>query len=226
MSSSQSGNRLVYANAKNTLIRNGINPARAVLSQSYLRMEANMSTSQTQYNFDVLVNDNNNPAFVTKQALNLQDSFIVSDIGVFIGMPFTGNTTEARVKLYSYPDITQFATPLFTNLLALYNGSLSLTVNQRVIVPSWDLMRHYKAPITQSGYSPTGTAIGSLQNSDNLSDDAFYAVEPNIVLVGSKKNQLQITLPQALATIPTTPATGRIVLIFRGLLAQNVTSVN
>lgn len=219
----QSGNRLVYANAKNTLIRNGINPARAVLSQSYLRMEANMSTSQTQYTFDVLVNDQNNPSFITKQALNLQDSFITSSIGMFIGMPSTSATTDAKVKLYGYPDPVTFASPLNTNLLALYNGQLSLTVNQRVVVPSWDLMRHYKAPIMQTGYTPTGITAGNIANSDDLSTDAFFPVEPNIVLVGSKKNQLTITLPQALATIPTN---GRIVLIFRGLLAQNVTSVN
>jgi hypothetical protein len=221
--STQSGNRLVYANAKNTLIRNGINPAKAVLSQSYLRMEALMSTSQTQYTFDVLVNDQNNPSWVTKNALNLQDSFITGSIGMFIGMPSTSATTDAKVKLYSYPDVTAFASPLYTNLMALYNGQLNLTVNQRVIVPSWDLMRHYKAPITQSGYNPTGVTAGAISNSEDFSNDGFFPVEPNIVLVGSKKNQLTITLPQALATVPTN---GRIVLIFRGLLAQNVTSVN
>jgi hypothetical protein len=220
---SQSGNRLVYANAKNTLIRNGINPARAVLSQSYIRTEAAMSTAQTQYNFDILVNDSNQAPYVTRNLLNLQDSFIVSSIGMYIGIPSASGNTDAKVKLYGYPDATAFASPLNTNLLALYNGSLNLTVNQRVIVPSWDLMRHYKAPITQSGYNPTGVTAGSINNSDDLSTDATYPVEPNIVLVGSKKNQLQITLPQALATIPTN---GRIVLIFRGLLAQNVTSVN
>lgn len=223
--STQGGARLVYANAKNTLIRNGINPARAVLSQSYLRFEANLSTAQTQYAFDILVNDNQNPAFITRQPLNLQDAFITSSIGMFIGVPQgTTATTEGRVKLYTYPDVTTFTATNATNLLALYNGTLSLTVNQRVIVPVWDAMRHYKAPLFQTGFVPNPVTAGNIQNSDDFSNDGFYAVEPNIVLVGSKKNQLVLNLPQALATVPATGA--RVVMIFRGLLCQNVTSVN
>jgi len=222
--STQGGARLVYANAKNTLIRNGINPARAVLSQSYLRFEANLSTNQTQYSFDILVNDNQNPAFITRQPLNLQDAFITSSIGMFVGVPSTSAVTDAKVKLYSYPDVTTFTAANALNLLALYNGTLSLTVNQRVIVPVWDAMRHYKAPITQTGYTPTGVTAGNIDNATDWSTDGFYAVEPNIVLVGSKKNQLVLNLPQALATLPA--ANARVVMIFRGLLCQNVTSVN
>lgn len=216
------GARLVYANAKNTLLRNRLNPATAVLTQSYLRFEANISANTTTYNMDVLVNENTNGAFITQQKLNLQDSFISSDCGVFIGVPNSSSVTDAKVKLYSYPDITAFTATVATDVRALYNGQMSLTVNQRVIVPSWDLMRHYKAPITQTGYTPTGVTPGNIQNSDDLASDGFYPVEPNIVFVGSKKNQLSITVPQAIATFPTN---ARIVVIFRGLLAQNSTPV-
>jgi hypothetical protein len=223
--SSQTGARLVYANAKNTLIRHNLNPAKAVLSQSYLRFEAALSTTTTQFNFDVLVNDNLNSPYVTQNKLNLQDSFIASSIGVYIGIPASGSTnviTEGRVKLYSYPDVTQFTATTATALQTLYSGFLSLTVNQRVIVPSWDLMRHYTAPIIQSGFVPAPITAGNIQNSEDLSNDGMFTVEPNMVFVGSKKNQLTITLPQALSAIP---ANGRVVVIARGLLAQNCTSV-
>ncbi len=216
------GARLVYANAKNTLLRNRLNPATAVLTQSYLRFEANISSNTTTYNMDVLVNENTNGAFITQQKLNLQDSFISSDCGVFIGVPNSALVTDAKVKLYSYPDVTAFTASVATDLRALYNGQMSLTVNQRVIVPSWDLMRHYKAPIMQTGFVPAPVAPGNIQNSDDLASDGFYPVEPNIVFVGSKKNQLSITVPQAIATFPTN---ARIVVIFRGLLAQNSTPV-
>jgi hypothetical protein len=43
-----------------------------------------------------------------------------------------------------------------------------------------------------------------------------------MVFVGSKKNQLSITLPQALTAFP---ADSRVVVICRGLLSQNSTSV-
>jgi hypothetical protein len=217
--------RFVYANAKATLSRHGINPATAVLSQSYLRFEANLTTTQTQYNFDVLVNDNINPNFVTQNRLSLQDSFICSEIGIFIGVPQSNAVSEGKVKLYSYPDPTVFTTAgAATALQSLYSGFLSLTVNQRVIVPSWDLMRHYYTPIMQAGFIPAPLTAGSVTNSDDLSKDGFYSVEPNMVFVGSKKNQLQINLPQALTTVQATVPT-RLVVICRGLLSQNSTPV-
>jgi len=215
---SQTGLRLVYANAKNTLMRHQINPAKAVLSQSYLRFEAPMSLTTTQYNFDVLVNDNLNPAYVSQNKLNLQDSFICSSLGVYIAIPASASVSEGTVKLYSYPDETTFTAATALALNTLYTGFLSLTVNQRVIVPSWDLYRHYCAPLTQNG-SPVNVAAGSAV--DN-SIDGTYTVEPNMVFVGSKKNQLTITLPQAFTAIP---ANARICVIARGLLAQNSTPV-
>jgi hypothetical protein len=222
MSNSTTGARLVYANAKNTLLRNKLNPATAVLTQSYLRFEANLSSTSTQYQLDVEVNSNVNPAFITQQKLALQDSFLASECGVFIGIPSAAPITNAEVKLYSYPDITAFTAAMAEDLLALYNGQMSLTVNQRVVLPSWDLFRHYKAPIVQTGFTPNGVTVGNQQNSIDFSSDGFYPVEPNIVFVGSKKNQLQISLPQAIATYPTN---ARLVVIFRGLLAQNSTPV-
>lgn len=222
MSNSTTGARLVYANAKNTLLRNNINPAKAVLTQSYLRFEANLSTTSTQYQLDVEVNSNINPSFITQQKLALQDSFLASDCGIFIGVPTGSATTDAKVKLYSYPDVTAFTASVATDLRALYNGYMSLTVNQRVVLPSWDLMRHYYAPIMQTGFVPNPVTAGNIQNSDDFATNAFYPVEPNVVFVGSKKNQLQVNLPQAIQSFP---ANARLVVIFRGLLAQNSTTV-
>jgi hypothetical protein len=220
---STTGLRLVYANAKNTLMRHNINPAKAVLSQSYLRFEAALTTTTTQYNLDVLVNDNLNAPNVTQNKLNLQDAFICSQIGIFVGIPYAPATAaQGKVKLYSYPDRTAFTVANAENLETLYNGFLSLTVNQRVIVPSWDLYRHYCAPITQTGQLPGTTAAGDIDNSTDFSQNGFVNVEPNMVFVGSKKNQLTVTLPQALVAVP---ANARLVIICRGLLAQNSTSV-
>ena len=219
---STTGLRLVYANAKNTLMRHNINPAKAVLSQSYLRFEAALTTTTTQYNLDVLVNDNLNANNVTQNKLNLQDAFICSQIGIFVGIPVTNAIAEGRVKLYSYPDRSTFTTAIATNLETLYSGFLSLTVNQRVIVPSWDLYRHYCTPVMQTGFTPTAVTPTEIDNSTDFAQNGFVNVEPNMVFVGSKKNQLTVTLPQALVSVPTN---ARLVIICRGLLAQNSTSV-
>jgi hypothetical protein len=58
---------------------------------------------------------------------------------------------------------------------------------------------------------------------NNANDMGFFPCEPNIVLVGSKKNDLTVTIPSGLSVIT---ANSRLVCIFRGILAQNTTSVN
>jgi hypothetical protein len=108
-------------------------------------------------------------------------------------------------------------------LYTWYNSSLQLVVNNRQIIPSYDLYRHYSVPQTQ-----TATAVGYSTSTNNTkdqhsgADSGFYPVEPGWVLVGSKNNTLTVNLPQAMGTVD---ANSRAVIIFRGHLAQNVTPV-
>jgi hypothetical protein len=217
------GGRLVYNSALETLKRNGINPGRAVLSQSYLRLEAPLTTTQAQYTFDILVNENTNPNYSTQAKLSLQDVFLASSIGVFMYIPHSASVNEPAGRLYSYPDpaTAAFGATTSVDSYGLYNGYLSYTVNQRTIVTGWDLTRHLDVPISQTGTTPTGS--GEIVNSINYANGGFFAVEPNLYISGSKKNILQITLPSALATVK---ANSRVVVIMRGLLAQNITSVH
>jgi hypothetical protein len=215
----QISSRLVFQNGKNAIKRAGLNPANAVLSQSYLRFEVPMSLTSTTYTFDTLVNENaNNFNTATSFKLNLQDAFVTSQIGLF--WADTTSLTAANYNLNSFDCRVPAASAWTEDAWALYNANLQLTVNQRTILTGWDTSRHYMAPEFQAdGQSRLGV------NELNLADDGFYPVEPNVVMVGSKKNILQLVLPQALQSLPTSGA-GRIVLIFRGLLAQNVTPVN
>ena len=238
MQISQQGQRLAFDNAANLMKRAGVNPGRAILSQSYLRTEIAMSTSATTYKFDVVTNDNLNTNYATMQKLNLQDAFIVSQIGFFLFVPPTSATTTTAIPL-SYPTVGNFsgAAGNFTaaqaiDALSIYNGSLTLNVNQTTILTGWDLSRHYRVPTIQQnaataiqvGAATAFTAPAHLPfDSLDLSNDGFYPCEPNIVLNGAKKNDLQISIPSAPATVPTN---GRMVLIFRGILAQNVTTIN
>lgn len=211
----QISQRLVFQNGKNAVKRAGLNPASAVLSQSFLRFEVPMTTTSTSYTFDTLVNENtNNFNSVTSAKLNLQDAFVVSGIGLFWAP--TTELQAANYRIYSFDDQTTWAG---TDAWGLYNANLQLTVNQRTILTGWDTTRHYMAPQYQENVGGAGV------NELALDDNGFYPVEPNIVMVGSKKNVLQLILPQALQTLPGGRG-GRIICIFRGLLAQNVTPVN
>jgi len=216
---SQMGKRLVYQNAKNAVARAGLNAGKAVLSQSFLRFEANLATTQSSYVFDTLVNENTNPAFVTQQKLNLQDAFVIGEVGIYLAVPTTSATTETRVKLYSYPSPTVFTGAGVEDAMnTVYNGNLNITISQRTILPYWDVMRHLFIPQTQ-----LTAAVNSPKDQFEATHQGLYTMEPNVVLVGSKKNIVKIDLPGAPAAVL---ANSRIVMICRGILMQNVTPVN
>ena len=216
----QHGARLVFDNAKNLVNNAGFSAGQAVLSQSYIRSEVAMSTSTTSYQIPILVNSTGaNTNFATNNLLQLQDAFVVSSIGIFVSIPATSSTTAFR--LYTYPNVTAFSTAgAATALYNLYNGKMSVVVNNRQIVPSWDIYRHLYVPQTQQLAASTATT----QDENDATEFGYYPVEPNIVLVGSKNNVISLELPGAISTLEAGTAP-RIVVIMRGILAQNVTPV-
>lgn len=212
----QLGSRLVYQNAKQLITRAGLNTGAAVLSQSYIRSELSMSTSKTLYQFPILINDTtsgSSAAFSTENRLNLQDAFIVSQIAFFAAKP--SSSTDTTYQLCTYPNTTIFSgANTASSLFSFYNAKASLVVNNRQIVPSWAMYKHYSVPQTQDGASTIDQQDGN--------ESGFSIVEPNVVLVGSKNNVLQVELPSALAAVE---ANSRFVCVMYGILAQNVTPV-
>ena len=216
----QHGARLVFDNAKNLVNNAGFSAGQAVLSQSYIRSEVAMSTSTTSYQIPILVNSvGASSNFATNNLLNLQDAFVVSSIGVFVSIPAASTTTA--FPLYTYPNASAFTTSgAAAALYNLYNGKLTVVVNNRQIVPAWDLYRHLYVPQTQQGAAATATTI----DENDATEFGYYPVEPNIVLVGSKNNVISLELPGAISVLQASVAP-RIVVIMRGILAQNVTPV-
>jgi len=220
----QMNQRLVYRNAYRAMVKAGVNPSQAILSQSFLRLERVASTSSTSYQFGVLINDQPGGSTIraTEQRLNLQDSFFVSSIQMFVYN--TTNATDTNADFKTYPNPRVFSTAgASAALYQLYNGTLSLTVNNRVITPSWDLNRHLVVPQTQQTVTPVATTV-ALDQFEGASYGE-YACEPNWVLIGSKNNNLTINLPNAISTLQASSTTV-ITLMLRGVLAQNSTQVS
>jgi len=227
--------RLVFRNALKALDKAHIPLSKAILSQSYLRLEVPLNQTVTNYEFSVLVNQQNAgvPQFPTEYRLNLQDSFYVSHMGMFLMMAKTaGGNTSYKDYLMSFPSAIFNGAWNPYGMYNFYNGNLNITVNNRVLIPAWDIMKHLYVPETQVeewiGVQPQSTFFNMLDELDG-SQSGFYPVEPNIVLIGSKNNQITLNVPHSFGADiagPAGPSDVRAVLFLRGVLAQNSTSVH
>lgn len=216
---SQMGQRMIFENAKSLVRSLGYGVEQAVLTQSYLRSEVALSTSVANYHIPVLVNDTQNGSVrVNEKRLNLQDIFVASEIAVLIGVG-AGTTTTAA--LFTYNNGVIFTSATDTDLLAIYNGSLNLTINNQQVLPAWDVYRHYYVPQTQGGVGITAQTVFPVDQNDG-SANGFYPVEPGIVMNGAANINFQLTANGAPATIL---ANSFIAVIQRGILLQNVTTV-
>lgn len=211
------GSRMAFNKASEAINRAGFTVGQAVLSQGYLRSEQALVTGKTVYTFPILQNDSSqgtiNP---TEQRLALQDAFYCSSLGVFL----SATTNTAIPQTYNDPQAFTGAGDAAA-LGTVYNGWLSITTNNRQIVPYYDILRHYDVNTSQSA---SAAATGkTMLNQANLSSDGFYPIEPGWVLVGSKNNQIQVTLPAGMTLTSNTAY--KLILVFRGHNAQNVTPV-
>ena len=219
---SQIGTRLAFEKAKKGIEAAGFSLNRAVLSQSYLRSELALSTSKTQYQFPILINDSSQGTFNTSFLLNLQDCFYISAIGVYFAKP--SSSTDTTFQLVTYPNASIFSTAnTASSLFSFYNGNMQMTINNRQVVSGIDIYRFYNVPQVQTTANADYTSSGiAYKDQQDGSQSALYPIEPGIVLSGSKQNVITINLPAALAAVETN---SRVVLYMTGHLGQNVTSV-
>jgi hypothetical protein len=207
--------RLVYNNAKRSLRNANIALKDGRPAQSFLRLEQALSISKANYEFPITNQNNGVTPFLTEKRLNLQDSFALSALQVTVAKP--SGTTDVTFKKYTY--LNPF---VFTNADAMgviYNGSLSLMVDNTTYLPDWDIERHLYVPETQQT-APAGS--GSPLDQYNGSETGYFPAEPNVTLIGSKNMRLQILLPSAPTAID---ANSRLIITMRGILVQSSTSV-
>lgn len=208
---SQVGARMTFENAKALVRSLGYSVDHAKITQSYLRSEVALSTSSANYHIPVLVNDTQNGAVrVNERRLNLQDIFVATEWSITFGL---GGSTQTNAKLYSYPNITAFPTGA-NDLWSILNGYLSLSINNDLIVPAYDVFRSYFVPQTQQA--------GGTSDQWDASQNTFYPVEPGIVMNGAANINFQLNANGAPAVVDTNAF---ICVQQRGLLLQNVTTV-
>jgi hypothetical protein len=219
MSQQQStiNSRLIYENAKLMLTSAGVSVDVSKLTQSFLRLENQMLVGKTQWQFPFLSTQNNfsGTIFPTEQRLNQQDSFVIASWGLFLSNP--ASNIDATGILHSWPNVFVFGAGPAAAAETLYNSYFQLAVNNDIILPAWDAMRHRLVPQTQ-GFVVAPGAVDEI----DMAGDGFYPVEPNLVAIGSKNSVLNLLMPAALAAVT---AFERLTIIFRGVLAQNSTII-
>lgn len=190
------------------------------LTQATLRLEQPLVTTNAQYTFPVLVNIQNGSQqqFNTEIRLNQQDSFVPTEVGIFVALPTGATDTTFRLLTYNSPAI--FSAAAAAALPTLYNGLFKIMINNVQYLNYWDIWRHWYAGQTQQT-APLGA--GSPEDQFCGADDGFYPMEPYVLLIGSQNIQINITLPAAISTVD---ANSRVIILFRGVLAQNSTVVS
>jgi hypothetical protein len=187
------------------------------LSQSVVRLEQPCVATSSTYTFPVLTNiQNQAQAFNTEIRLNIQDSFVPTHVGFFLALPSGQNDTTFKLMTYPNPFILTNA----VQMQAYYNGTLAIMVNNNQYTQNWDLWRHWQTNQTQQ---TAALGAGSPEDQFNGADDGFYPMQPFILLIGSQNIKITITVPVSPTAVD---ANSRLVLMLRGILAQNSTVVN
>lgn len=216
--------RAAYDVALDLLYRLGYDVASANPTQSYVRSEVAISAATTQYQIPIVINQTptGSSLYPTEKRVELQDIFVPTELGIFVAAP--SGATAPATKLYTYENLEVFTgSGVAAALLNLWAGRYSMVVNNTQVLPAWDIWRHYAAPTTQYSTIPeysTNTRVRL--DSFNGHENGFYPVAPSFVLSGAANIQATINLPAAISSVL---ANSRIVVIHRGILLQNVTSV-
>jgi len=222
MWNSQTNSRLIFENALQVMSNAGLSIDVTKCTVSDLRLEQQVLTTKTQYQFPVLVNQQGagTTPFNTEIRLNQQDSFVAACWGFYLSKPSSaGDTTFI---LHTYPSPAVFSTSgVAAASETLYNSLFQIAVNNDIILPVLSSRRFRYVPQSQQVAAATNQN-GIAQDQIDLSQDGMVPIEPNILFIGSKNTVITLTLPAALAAVETNQ---RMTILYQGLLAQNSTII-
>lgn len=203
------------------------------LTQSSLILMQAIVGTTTTYTFPVLTTETNPVPFPEEIRLNTNDEFVAYEVGYYLaGDMTTGDPAVFRSKYFStYAPIELNST--FLNCRDYANGTLKILVNNISRLEKWDLKKHEFVQRTQFQNSQVGQPFAT-QPSIDFSDDGMFPMQPMLTLSGGKKNEVTIVLNRAILptgagnftgpdAVAITVSLKQLLMMFRGLLAQNAT---
>lgn len=194
------------------------------LSQSYLQKGVALGT-QSVINFPVQTSQVASP-LVTDNLLNLNDEFVVTHYTVFlrsVGSDTPSNTQLLNALPITYCDLNVFTGTNAANVGAIYNGTLTFTIDRKDFIPAWPVRSFYRVPTTQTAANAyfTASAIKTVNGFDN-GLYGFYQTEP-VKITGRQTLDISIDLG-ASVIMDDSSFTYYAVLELRGYLLVNVKS--
>lgn len=154
---------------------------------SFLREEVVLTNNNGTYNFTF--NEQYGIPKPTERKLSIKDAFISNVAWLFLLVEHKDKPGSGVLMTYPNPvDLARGGTNSAEDTEALYNGNLKIQIDQSVIYDAIDTRRFRRVGNTQL-------------NAINDKDEQEYQhgglmLEPNIILVGSRKNQVTLNLPR------------------------------
>lgn len=183
-----------------------------IISPGKLRIEQAIVNGKSTYTFPVTKDANSDT--VTEEKLDRNDSFMVTDMGLFLMKRLSTKTGGEVLQTYPNPvaipdDSTNF---LAADLEVFYNGKLSMKEGQTVFIERFPTERFRVVPdaqqasgafyaINASGAEATSSVLAAaskqlmIANSGRTKDAGMIPLTPQILLNGDKKNEITVTAP-------------------------------
>ena len=170
----------------------------------FLRVELNMNGAQSNLPFQILQGQNQqqNP---TERRLKLNDTFTVADIAFYLGTytqagatPTPAELSSMRLRTFPNPYPGGAYDGLNDRHYAIYNGFMTLRIDQTVFIDSFPMQSFYRVGTGQEAYG-----VGGAGNNQIFADEfglSFYGKNemlPSIELNGKANIDMSITLPNS-----------------------------
>jgi hypothetical protein len=176
------------------------------LTQSSLFLTKDIDPTRSTYTFDVLENQTQTLQ-PDEIRLNLNDEFTITQAGLFLYGSWTLGIDPVLAtsrQLLTYAPCEMDAD--FIKVKDLYAGTLRIAVNNIVYQEKLDTRRFEKVTRTQFNNGTKNFAAatdwqGATMPSNDFSTDGMIEYAPLIVLSGAKKNEITVTLPNAIAPV-------------------------
>ena len=191
------------------------------LSQSYLQKGVALGT-QSVINFPIQTSQVASP-LVTDNLLNLNDEFVVTSYTVFlrtVAADSPSNTQLLNAVPYTYADTNVFTGTNSANVGAIYNGTLSFTIDRKDFIPAYPARAFYRVGDTQTAANAYFTASG-IKTSNSFPNSLYGFVESEPVkITGRQTIDISVDLGASVA-MDDSSVTNYAVLELRGFLVVN-----